>query len=260
MSGRQGLPARLPELRIARKMSQDKVAAAITVSKSLISAFESGKLIPQEDTAKDLDKLYGTGDEIQEKAEHVRKDLRPWLRPWTEHERQAGLLRCWEPMLIPGLLQREAYMRELFAGTYPDARQIEEFVSTRLERQSAVLDRKPPRAALLPDRRIRASARISRDLERTARLSGRRWPPAKCADPGSAGQAGTPCRPGWAYLAGHPSDGRRVGYLDDQLRGRVVTVSGDLTELELFWEIIDAVALSVDQSRELILRLLDEYK
>lgn len=104
-------------------MSQDKVAAAITVSKSLISAFESGKLIPQEDTAKDLDKLYGTGDEIQEKAEHVRKDLRPWLRPWTEHERQAGLLRCWEPMLIPGLLQREAYMRELFAGTYPDARQ-----------------------------------------------------------------------------------------------------------------------------------------
>lgn len=51
-----------------------------------------------------------------------------------------------------------------------------------------------------------------------------------------------------------------MGYLDDQLRGRVVTVSGDLTELELFWEIIDAVALSVDQSRELILRLLDEYK
>lgn len=241
-------------------MSQDRVAAAITVSKSLISAFESGKLIPQEDTAKDLDRLYGTGDEIQEKAETARNDLRPWLRPWTEHERQAVLLRCWEPMLIPGLLQRESYMREVFTRVPTNTERIDDLVKNRLARQSAVFGRNPPvmLSCLIGEFALRQGPReiLKDQLGYLVDAGHRPLVRIRVVPDGMGLHVGLGGPISLATLA----DGRRVGYLDDQLRGRVATTSGDVTELELIWEAIDALALSVDQSRDMILRLLDEYK
>ncbi|MEQ4301557.1 helix-turn-helix transcriptional regulator [Plantactinospora sp. B6F1] len=105
VNDRQDLPSRLRQLRVGRKLSQEKVAAALTVSKSLIQQFESGKLTPQDDTAQRLDEFFGTGDEIRKLAKLEREDRQPWLRSWFEQERRAMLIRTWEPLLIPGLLQ-----------------------------------------------------------------------------------------------------------------------------------------------------------
>ena len=52
------------------------------------------------------------------------------------------------------------------------------------------------------------------------------------------------------------SDGRRVGYLDDLLRGRLATTAGDVLELELVWEAISELALSADQTRDLMLGMI----
>lgn len=241
-------------------MSQERLAVAIKVSKSLISAFESGKLIPQVDTAEDLDKLYGTGDEIQRHAKETREDLRPWLRPWVEHEREAVLLRSWEPMLIPGLLQREGYMRELFAGTYGDTTRVDEFVETRLARQSAALNRNPPvtLSCLIGEFALRQGSReiLKDQLDYLIDVGHRPNVRIRVVPDGLGLHVGLG---GPISLATMP-DGRRLGYLDDQLRGRVATTAGDVIELELFWELIDALALSVDQSRDKILRLIDEFK
>ncbi|WP_422773592.1 helix-turn-helix domain-containing protein [Plantactinospora sp. WMMC1484] len=253
------LPARIRELRTERKLSQDRLAVAIGVSKSSVQYFEAGKLIPQEGTAERLDNVFGTGSEIQGLAKTAHEDLRPWLRPWVEHERRALLLRAWEPMLIPGLLQREPYMRQLFATLPANAGRIDELVTTRLGRQAVVFERESPLAVtcLVGEFALRqGTPEVLKDqLGHLVDVGHQPSVNVKIIPQDAGMHAGLS---GPISLASLP-DGRRVGYLDDQLRGRVATSPGDVAELELAWEAIDALALSVDQSRDVILRLINEY-
>nr|MDT0663057.1 helix-turn-helix transcriptional regulator [Micromonospora sp. DSM 115978] len=87
----------LRRLRKERGLTRDQAGAAIKVSGSLIGAFESGRLIPKPDTAKRLDEFHGTGDDIQKAAKAAREELNPWLRPWTDQEERAAMLRTFEP-------------------------------------------------------------------------------------------------------------------------------------------------------------------
>ncbi|WJK33236.1 helix-turn-helix transcriptional regulator [Solwaraspora sp. WMMA2065] len=59
------LPVELRRLRLSQRMNQTQLAKAVGVSKSLIASFETGRLVPKEDTAKDLDKLLNSGDQLQ---------------------------------------------------------------------------------------------------------------------------------------------------------------------------------------------------
>ncbi|MCS7481096.1 helix-turn-helix domain-containing protein [Umezawaea endophytica] len=63
------------------------------------------------------------------------------------HERAARTLRVYEPMLIPGLLQTEAYARAVIAQYGPlTAEQNEFFVEARLERQQVLCGTRAPDA------------------------------------------------------------------------------------------------------------------
>lgn len=261
MNDRQSsLPIRLRELRAAKKMAQGRLAAAINVSKSLIQSFESGKLIPQEDTAKHLDEFFGTGDEIQELARGERGDRRPLLRSWADHEKRAALLRTWELSLIPGLLQVPEYMRALFDGAPGNEGRVDDLMEIRLARQAAVLDRDRPIAlsCLIGESALRQGPReiMKPQLEHLVDAGHRPSVRIKIV----------PDRLGLHVGLGGPismatmADGRRVSYLDDQLRGRVVATTAELVELELIWEAIDEMALPALQSRDVILRMVDELK
>ncbi len=72
-----------------------------------------------------------------------RRDL-PWFREWAELEQKASSLRSYQPLLVPGLLQTEAYARAVLAtgGLVPPA-EVEEIVAARLARQR-VLQRESP--------------------------------------------------------------------------------------------------------------------
>lgn len=90
-------------------MTQDQLAHAIQVSKSLIAAFENRRLIPQPDTAASMDEFFGSGDKVQEasaEATEERKRERAqqptWFKPWREIEETASILRFFQNSLIPG--------------------------------------------------------------------------------------------------------------------------------------------------------------
>lgn len=254
----QRLSARLRDLRRSRNMSQERLAASISVSKSLITSFETGRLIPQDDTAKSMDALFGTGDEMQHKAKDEREDRQPWLRSWVEQERRAVLLRAWEPTLIPGLLQTEAYMRLVFAAVPSNSNRLDDVVATRLARQAAVLERKPPveLAVLIEESALRRGPRdvMKEQINHLVDLSHR--PSVRIrAVPETAGlHAGL----GGPLALATMADGRRVGYLDDLLQGRVATAPGDVLELELVWEAVNELALSADQTRDLMLGMIND--
>lgn len=259
MSEHEALPARLRRLRTSRKMSQDRLAATIRVSKSLISHFESGKLLPQDDTAEILDAAFGTGDEVRRAVKDAREDRRPWLRSWREHEKRAVLLRSWEPLVVPGLLQTRDYAQAIFVATPANAQKVDDLVSTRMARQVAVLDRDPPVtiSAVVAEGAIRTGPReIMKpqlahlvDLGHRPNVQLRVLPASVGFHAGLAGPISMATLP----------DGRRVAYLDDQLRGRTATNVGETGELELALTAIEGCALSVLQSRDLILRMIDEH-
>lgn len=67
-----------------------------------------------------------------------------WPKSGRDNERRAAILRWWEPTLIPGLLQTEAYARTVISSGRHTPDQIDELVRIRLERQVEALDRQDP--------------------------------------------------------------------------------------------------------------------
>jgi hypothetical protein len=66
-----------------------------------------------------------------------------WFETWLEAEREAHMLRIWQPLIIPGLLQTAGYARALFLAAGADEDQAEDMVKARLDRQE-ILDRPGP--------------------------------------------------------------------------------------------------------------------
>ncbi|MEO3746017.1 helix-turn-helix transcriptional regulator [Plantactinospora sp. B5E13] len=246
--------------RIARRLTQAKLGKAIKVSGSLIAAIEQGRIIPQPDTALRLDEFFGTEDEIQQAAVEARKDARPpWLRPWTEHEERATLLRWWEPLLLPGLLQTEDYTRNLLRGGWLSDEVIDRTVDVRRDRRAVTVDRpQPPRiSAIIGEFALTCGEPEVRREQLKHLLDLSQRPTVQVlVVPTSAGlHAGLQ---GAFVLATLPA-GRRAGYVDDQLQGRVVTDSGDLDQLEVSWEIVSGLALPVHASRDLIQKAINDH-
>ncbi|MDG4764696.1 helix-turn-helix transcriptional regulator [Solwaraspora sp. WMMD406] len=254
------LSVEIRRLRLAGGMNQTQLGAALRVSKSLIAGFETGRHIPQADTATNLDQLFGTDDKFAKLSLEAREDRYPWMRPWVEHERRALLLRTYEPLLIPGLLQTEGYMRAVLATSTMNDGRIDDLVRTRLERQAATLGRDNPVviSAIIGEFALSRSPReVMKDqLGHLVDLGHR--PSVKVRV--LPDEAGLHLGLGGAFVIASLPDGRRCGYLDNQLKGTVVSSHGEVTELELAWESVDGLALPVVQSRDLMLRMIDERK
>ncbi|MFY1636111.1 helix-turn-helix domain-containing protein [Solwaraspora sp. WMMB335] len=255
------LPSELRQLRLSRHMNQTQLAKALRVSKSLIASFETGRLVPKEDTAKALDQVLDSGRQVQKLSDEARGDQRPWLRSWAEHERRAMLLRCWDLSIIPGLLQREPYMRELFASVPANKNRVDDLVRTRLGRQAAVFDREEPveLSCLIGEAALHQGSREVLKDQLAHLVDAGHQPNVRIRVVPDRGLSLHPGLGGPLSLA-TLADGRRIAYLDDQLRGRPASTAADIIELEWAWEAINELSLSTTQSRDLILRLIDEHK
>ncbi|WP_326554879.1 helix-turn-helix domain-containing protein [Micromonospora sp. NBC_01813] len=247
--------------RISRGMTQDAVGTAVHISGSAIGHFEKGKSAPQETTADALDLLFGTGSRVQELAREARGEaVAPWLRPWVENEKRSLLLRTVEPTLIPGLLQTEAYARAILSAGQHTPEQVEELVAIRMARQTAALERAEPAAlvALIGEPALHTGDPVfmKDQLEHLVDIGDRynvhiRVIPQRAGL--HAGLAG-------AFVIATLIGGAQIGYLDDQLEGRIAATSKDMATLVRTWEALSGIALTCEQSRNLILKVIDEHE
>lgn len=75
-----------------------------------------------------------------------------WFRPWQEFEREATLLRSYQPLVLPGLLQTEAYARAVLSiGGLRGRTDVDRLVATRLSRQAILTKDDPPQFAAVVD-------------------------------------------------------------------------------------------------------------
>ncbi|WP_422768790.1 helix-turn-helix domain-containing protein [Plantactinospora sp. WMMC1484] len=256
------LPARLKELRAERGVTQDQVAEVVQVSKSLIAAFETARHVPRAETAVCLDDYFGTGTEIQKASAEARANRKPppsWFRPWRDLEETASTLRYFQATLIPGLLQTEAYARAVFASTglLTDDEVLDRVV-LRMERQATIIDRpgRPSFVFFLDASTLRCGPpEIAKDQLLALADVGARPNVFVHVIPDEAGlHAGRSGSFALATLEG----GGMVGLLEDFYEDRVIVEPGRVAGLDRTWQAIAAAALPCAQSRDFILRLVDD--
>ncbi|MDH6629345.1 transcriptional regulator with XRE-family HTH domain [Streptomyces sp. LBL] len=129
--------AELRRLREEATWSQEQLGERVFCSGTYIGQFESATRRPQPDLSKQLDGVLGSGEHLQRLCELARKSKHPdYFADAAELEKQAQTISEYTPMLIPGLLQTEAYARGLTRATLPFAPDevVEQHVAARLER------------------------------------------------------------------------------------------------------------------------------
>lgn len=149
--------AELRRLREAAELSQAAVAARLGCTQTQVSRLEKATRTPSRSDAERLDQLFGTANGVSFTKLHQRIIAQPgtpaWFRSWAEEiEPILLVLRSWDPLLIPGLLQTEAYARHIFSmEPRADPDEVEERVEARMQRRR-ILDRdKPPLVSILFD-------------------------------------------------------------------------------------------------------------
>lgn len=241
-----------------RGLTQEQTAEAVHVSGSLIAMFETGRRIPQPDTAERLDELLATGDLIGKMAAEARRDVQPrWFRPWAEVEREAGSLRCFEPVIVPGLLQTEGYARAVLGSGLHVPEKVEEHVTFRLERQALLHRADPPLTVFVVDEAALRRGDPTVRKEQLLHLAeiGLRPRVLIHVVPFEAGPYVGQSGP---FTIAATGGGEHLAFLEDQVEGRVVTDPKQVSTLEQAWDAVRAVALPRDQSRELILKQVNE--
>lgn len=125
-------------------LSRPELAGRIHKSVSLIQAIELGDRVATPDVVTDLEAVADLntdgvlimlrrrfGDSLNYQAIPV------WFADWVCNERVAVRLRGFEPLVVPGLLQTEAYARALLTGRIGgNGADIDELVGARMERQA----------------------------------------------------------------------------------------------------------------------------
>jgi transcriptional regulator with XRE-family HTH domain len=154
------LGRQLQALREKAGLSYQQAADAIYASEWTLRRIEAGKGALKPLNIKSLLVTYGVTDvrEIDAFLGLARDASRPgwwhsygdalpdWFKVAVGLEESASLIRAYEPQVVPGLLQTEAYVRAITAASFPSEKEeeSERRVALRLARQDLLKRPAPP--------------------------------------------------------------------------------------------------------------------
>lgn len=245
----------LRRLRVAAGLSQESLGERVNYSASLVAAVEQCRRAPRLEFAEQCDAVLDAGGLLVRVREAiVRESLMPWFREWVAIEQEATALLSFQPLVVPGLLQTEAYARSLHeGGSRLVGEEIEQQVAARLARQ-AVLDRpRPPLFVAVLDytaleRPVGGPEVMRAQLAHLAAMAARPQvhlhvvPRGVGAYPGLSG----------AFAIATPAEGDDIAYLDNHLKGTIVERAADVLHLRRTWESVRAQAMPCGHTGTLI--------
>ncbi|MET8157321.1 helix-turn-helix transcriptional regulator [Sphaerisporangium sp. NPDC005289] len=253
------------ELRQAREsagLSQAQLATAIVgYSPSFVAMVETARRVPKPDFAERCDRTLETGGILTRLAQDlVCKAMPPeWLGKWLQIESAAISLLSYEALVVPGLLQTEAYARAIIA-TSGRTFDVDDQVEARLARQRILnTDNRPMLVVVLDEGVLRRPVGGAQTMyDQLLDLVDRAQRPDVVIQivPLEAGA--------YSGLAGPfviaTFDGREVVYVDNALSGEVVEHAPDVATMKRLWEALRAEALPMKQSLELMKKVAETWK
>ncbi|HEX4059575.1 MAG TPA: helix-turn-helix transcriptional regulator [Streptosporangiaceae bacterium] len=260
--------AALRRARETKGWTQADLAREMGYDPSVISKLETGAVTASQQHARAADQALGLSGVFAAWLDDLINGMHePYNRTIAELEQAATVLNIWEPCFIPGLLQTEEYMRQVFlAAGQPDARdeEIEQWVANRLARQKIRerVDPPPPMVyAVIWEPALRVSIggpdvmhgqlKVLADAARhDRRLRVQVLPLDRGANPGMGG----------SFVVVDFANERPAAFLDDVLTGHSVERRGDIARLELLFATVTADAVDTRASAELIEKVADEWK
>ncbi|MEV0007612.1 helix-turn-helix transcriptional regulator [Streptomyces sp. NPDC047973] len=255
-SPRALLGAELRHRREAAGLSQEDLGAPLFVSGSFIGQLEAGTRRMQADQAQRLDEALGSEGFFVRNCAALKQSKYPdHFAEAAEAERQATTIKEYAPLLIPGLLQTEAYARAVFRAYQPTATEdvIDELVAARLERAQLLADPTTPLLWVVLDeavlrRRVGGAALMTEALRHVAELGNQHRIIVQVM-PFSAGAHAA--LDGGMKLMSFP-DAPPLAYVDGLGMGRLQDDPSAVARYHLTYDLLVAGALSPESSLALI--------
>ncbi|MEU0518568.1 helix-turn-helix transcriptional regulator [Streptosporangium sp. NPDC006007] len=254
--------AEMRRLREAAQLSQAAVAARLGCTQTQVSRLEIATRTPSRSDAERLDRLFGSTDKQYFVGLHRRVVSRPggpgWFMSWVEEiEPTALVLRSWDPLLIPGLLQTESYAREVLRyepRITPE--KVEERVQARIRRRQILEKDAPPALMVLIDagvlhRQVGEPVVMSEQLDYLLEVAQQPVVSIQIVDPKCL--AGTL---GAFMIAELPNGDSDVIHADSSARGQVSSDRDTVTSIWNQYETIRLWAYPEHVSR----RMIEEVK
>ncbi|WP_033318782.1 helix-turn-helix domain-containing protein [Streptomyces yerevanensis] len=135
----------LQVLREHAGLSKQEFAELVRFSKHTVASVELGRRMPDPALVERSEEATGNTGALRKSVRHLARQpgLAAWFRTWARLEATAITLYTYECRVVPGLLQTEAYARQLFVDELPplEDHQIEAQWEARAERQRLLRER-----------------------------------------------------------------------------------------------------------------------
>ncbi|MFF1403531.1 helix-turn-helix domain-containing protein [Streptomyces sp. NPDC058294] len=108
-------------LREYHRLSREEFGRLVGYSKHTVASVELGRRMPDADFIEAAEPALGNTGALRRAAGHLERQpgLASWFRRWAELEKLAITLYTYECRMVPGLVQTEAYARQLFTDELP---------------------------------------------------------------------------------------------------------------------------------------------
>ncbi|GAA0363796.1 helix-turn-helix domain-containing protein [Actinoallomurus spadix] len=246
-------------------LSQSQLADALGCTGQWVGAVELADKAPSEAFAQDLDTYFRTNGSFHRLWKTIKRArqhtaIPPWFKQWVGIEQKARILRSWEPLVVPGLLQTPAYAHAMLAGKPGLPREeVEKQVTARIGRQQILMTDKSTLLWVVMDesvlRRLVGSPQTMREqlsaLIKAAHLNNVTVQIAPSDTGETSGLSG-------AFVIATIDGEDDAVYLDDATEGRVTTESSEVSDVINRYDAIRSQALPARASLDLISKVIEE--
>jgi transcriptional regulator with XRE-family HTH domain len=254
--------AMLRRYRVKAGMSLEQLGALVYLSDDMVGKIENGQRVPTEQftTACDAVPELNTGGVLTDLRALLKDYLKQraypgWFVRWADKEADAKILRSFEPIVVPGLLQTQDYAHALLAdriASNPD--DAEEAVAARMERQSVLARGTPPELWVVIDEAVLhrpvGGAYVMREQLDRLIAAARRSNVVLQVIPAAVGvHEGLR---GAGFIIADFADAPPVAYQDTAVRGQVIEDADDIAVLMASWDRVRAEALPRGASLDLM--------
>jgi transcriptional regulator with XRE-family HTH domain len=263
-----GLETFAEELRAQREaagLTQEQLAKLMGYSMSVIAKLETCRTAPSPQHAAQADAALNTPGTFRRlRSLAMTTAVEPWFRVYLDIESRATVLRSWQPLVVDGLLQTEAYARAILRAARPGDSEatIDPLVTARMARQeiwqreeqlppmlSVILGEAVLRQRVGDNEVMRVQLSRLTQAAENPRITIQVMPFSMPAHPGMLGP----------FVVASFDAGPDAAYLDNALAGQVTERRKEVSRVTLLYDTLRSEALSPGASCELIARVAQEW-
>jgi transcriptional regulator with XRE-family HTH domain len=227
-----------------------QLAKELSVEPSTVSHWINGKRTPHIEDVRRTEKILGTNGYLERNQKWVSRESSPEWFEWRGVEEDATELLNYENFTVPGLLQTPRHAQAILDS--------EDQVTQRLERQQVFDKGSPPAFEALLDesvlyRKVGNAEIMAEQLNHLLSIAERDDISIRIVPLSADIKRFT-----YSFLLATVGSGKQVGYAESVLKGRIVERPEDVAELRRSWVRLSSVALSKQDSIDLIQKTLKE--